>query len=279
METTLYALGTLILYIILGFRLVRENEIAVKVFLGKPQRIKRSGLRFVLWPLEWLTKFSLGIQELEYPDLIEVVTKKGSYNGENFGPAVLELQATLYFRWLQDDDLLETVRVIGDPNDKPALRDLFQETFFDAVRSAGGSRVWKDLTENQKDYADKVAEVLKNEPQDPVRLARLTDLRVVITKLKIPDDLKVSLTAEEAKARQGRGEKERLRLEGEGQAEARKAIFKVNKEMGMENEALLTLREMAKGTSNTIFFGMPEPLAALMNRILAPLTPKKGGTK
>lgn len=60
----------------------------------------------------------------------------------------------------------------------------------------------------------------------------------------------------EATIREGEGNSKKIRLEGQASAEARDLMIKVIKEEP-ELEVLFTLREMAKGTSNTILYQLP----------------------
>ncbi len=56
--------------------------------------------------------------------------------------------------------------------------------------------------------------------------------------------------------------------EGKGDADAREAMLKVIKEAGTDLELLDALRDMAKGTSNTILYQIPEAFAQKMGAIL-----------
>jgi hypothetical protein len=68
---------------------------------------------------------------------------------------------------------------------------------------------------------------------------------------------------------EGEGNKSKFSSEGEGLAFARKTLFEAigDQPANLQKEILHTLREMAKGTSNTILFPIPSKLTDVLEDI------------
>lgn len=275
--------------LLFGFHIVREDENAVVVRFGKPVRTVKSGSCWIIWPIERLRRFTTNIIELEFRETT-IITKKSNptkKSGE-YGEANIKIKPTMYFRWPENKKCLITaLRVVGNPEDKNSLKDLFEETVLDAFRSVGGNLTWKQISQDRKRFAQTVGKELENEKADPIKQACLQNVRLVIVNLELPEGLRNAITEPEiarfkklATIRTAEGEKERLRQEGEGNrhkkeqegegdAYARQKLFAaIGKEPAdLQKEILLTLREMAKGTSNTILFPIPSKLTDILEDV------------
>jgi regulator of protease activity HflC (stomatin/prohibitin superfamily) len=287
-------MGTLILGIVvivvvwIAFcvRIVSEDERAIKVFLGKPGITVSSGLRFIFWPFQKLVVYSTKQQELEIPER-SVITKTGKFGDEGekeenkhtHGAASIIVKAVVYFFW--PDDLKQAVTKGPNPNSKEKMIDFFEEATADALRVAAGGMTWRECIENRKKIAEKIHEILIGEDSgSPFAESGITKLYIVIKEIELPEDLKKAITEPEiarlkalAKEHEGEGEKKYAKLKGDGEAEARKAIFGAI-EGNVDKEVLLTLRQMAQGTSNTILFGLPPEIYETLARAMGGKRPE-----
>jgi regulator of protease activity HflC (stomatin/prohibitin superfamily) len=281
MITFLSILLVLVVWAALGFRIIREDERAVVVRLGKPDRFVDSGFKWTLWPLEYVRRFTKNLIQLNFT-LAGIITARGMSEDEKieYGEANIGVETTMYFRWPEGNDLLETIQIIGNPENKAGLVDIFEESVLDAFRSVGGHQTWRKIVQDRRQFAADVLNALVDEPDDPIKLAKLQNVKLVIKHLNLPDNLKNAITKPEiarieleaARAdaeakkvhliKEGEGNKEKISREGEAAAYARQKLFEAigNEPENIQKETLLTLREMAKGTSNTILFGIPSQI-------------------
>lgn len=278
----LSALLILVAWFILGFLIIRENQNAVVVRLGKPFKVIGSGWTWVLFLIDKVARFTTSLIELEFREAM-IITARGEHNGVKYGAANIKVRISMYFRWPEDGALMtKTIRTIPNPEDiygVGGVKDIFEETVLDAFRSEGGCVTWKEITQDRKSFAEKVLQTLMDEDSDPINQAGLPKgtIRLVITSLTLPPDLEASIIKpevarlnKEATISTAEGEKKRLQLEGEGKAYARKKLYEaIGKETeDIQKEILLTLREMSQGTSNTILFGLPSRLTDSLEQIL-----------
>lgn len=248
-------------WFIFQLRIVRETSRAVVIRLGKPVRRKESGLRHIWWPFEWLSYFPTTIQELNFRPA-GIITSAGEYNKAKYGQALVIVQVAMYFRWpATDEDLIKSLRALGT-TDLSEVADRFEESVLDTVRTVGGGKTWGYIAQERQEFAKEAKESLSDEPEDPIKIASLPDIRIAIKHVELPKDLMDSLTKPEiarlekmATIAKAEGEKRATILNGEGIASARKKLFAaIGKEpVDMQKEILLRLSEMAQGTANTIF--------------------------
>jgi regulator of protease activity HflC (stomatin/prohibitin superfamily) len=261
MLLTISIITFFVAWFILGFRVVREISRAVVVRLGNPKHVVESGLRHVWWPFERLSFFPTTIQELNFRSA-GIITSAGTYNGADYGQALVVVETAMYFRWPSSNDgLINALRSLGT-TDLSEIADRLEESVLDTVRTVGGGKTWGEIAQERKKLAQEVRDCLGDEAEDPIRIAGLEDVRVAIKHAELPKDLLESLTKPEiarlekkATITQKEGEKEGIMRVGEGIANARKNLFAaIGKEPeDMQKEVLLRLSEMAQGTANTIF--------------------------
>jgi regulator of protease activity HflC (stomatin/prohibitin superfamily) len=289
MPTILSILLVFAVWLLLGFRIIRENENAVVVFLGKPRRTATSGLIHTWWPFEYVKRFTTNLIELNFANAGLITVKDANYGEINIG-----LETNLYFRWPEDDALIQTVKVVAHPENTAFLTNLFEETVLDTFRTVGSSKTYREIMKDRKAFAEEVRTALLDEDADPVNQAGIPaeTLRLTIKHVHLPPGFEETLsqpeiqrvkmvaTGFEAQATkiklegEGKGLKKKHALEGEGIASARESLYKAigtNKE-NLLKEALLTMREMAQGTSNTILFPIPSGLSDMLSETLG----KKG---
>lgn len=248
-------------WFILQLRIIRETSRAVVVRMGNPVYVIQSGLKHIWWPFEWLSFFPTTIQELNFRPA-GIITSAGTYNGAKYGQALVVVETATYFRWPETDEgLIKALRAFGT-TDLSEIADRLEESVLDTVRTVGGGKTWGYIAQERKQLAQEVRDSLGDEEEDPMKIAGLKDIRVAIKHAELPKDLMESLTKpeiarleKEAAITKAQGEKQAVILNGEGVANARKKLFAaIGKDpIDMQKEVLLSLRDMAKGTANTIF--------------------------
>lgn len=268
--------GVVIVWYILGYRIVREDENAVIVFLGRPRRMAPSGLTHTFWPLEYVRRFTTNLLQLDF-QRAGIVTKEGKFEGKEYKEADIGVDFSLYFRWPKTfEKLRETLRIVGNPQDIASLTNLFEETVKDAGRATGGKKTYREINSDRKAFAQEVVATLVDEKEDPINQAQLDYIRLVIRHIEWPKELRDAITKpeiarleKEAYITKKEGEQRGIELIGEGDAYAKERLFKaIGKEPeNLQKEILLTLREMAKGTSNTILFSIPSRVTDVLEEI------------
>jgi len=246
---------------ILQLRVIRETSRAVVIRMGNPIYVIESGLKHIWWPFEWLSFFPTTIQELNFRPA-GIITSTGTYNGAEYGQALVVVETAVYFRWPETDEgLIKALRALGT-TDLSEIADRMEESVLDTVRTVGGGKTWGEIAQERKKLAEEVRDSLGDENEDPMKIAGLEDIRVAIKHAELPKDLMDSLTKPEiarlekkAAITKAQGDKQATILNGEGIANARKKLFAaIGKEPeDMQKEVLLRLSEMAQGTANTIF--------------------------
>lgn len=282
-----WGIGLFLLIVVCGYivlfclHVVRETERAVKVTLGNPVSVLESGLCFVFFPFQYLRRFSTEMIELGFREC-HVVTKKDPKT--ECEQVRIGVESTLYFRWPCSDELVKVLRAIPNAEDIEKVKNLFEETVLDAVRSRGAEYTWKEMVGDRKGFAADVKRSLFNDPDDPLVQAGIGEgtTRIVIQRVTLPEGLEGAISAPEiarlnaeADVKKAEGERKAIGLKGEGErsaiksrgraeAEVRKILFDaIGKDPDrLVLEQLLTLREMAKGTSNTIF--VPSEVASAL---------------
>jgi regulator of protease activity HflC (stomatin/prohibitin superfamily) len=229
--------------------------------MGKPVRVKQSGLRHIWWPFEWLSFFPTTIQELNFRSA-GIITTGGKYNKAEYGQALVVVNTAMYFRWpTTDAELIAALQALGTV-DLEEIADRFEESVLDTVRTVGGGKTWGEIAQERKHFAQEVRDCLGDEPEDPIKITCLPDIRIAIKHVELPKDLMDSLTKPEiarlekkATITRAEGDKQATILNGEGLANARKKLFAaIGKEPeDIQKEILLRLSEMAQGPATTIF--------------------------
>jgi uncharacterized membrane protein YqiK len=263
-------------YWLIGFTTIKENENGIVVTLGRPGRMVTSGLIHLWWGFQKIRRFTTTLIELEIGETV-IITKKDEFEGTNYGSARITTKSAFYFEWPDTEAaLISAIKIVGNPEDKESLKDLFEEPIRDAQRAIGGSKTWKEITQSQKTFAQQITTELCNEPNDPINQAHLKNPKLVITEVELPSGLADAITKPEiarltrdATEVTAEGEKTKRTKEGEGNASARKALFEAigNEPENIRKEVLLTLREMAQGTSNTILFQIPSQITDTLSEI------------
>lgn len=280
----------LIVWIAAGFGISRENEGVVKIRLGRPYGMVPSGWYWIAYGIDTVRKYTTKVVELQ------IAQRDGNWNvvrderqkpipaggfitkaGDGFGPLNIGVSISFRFNWPTDNwDLMQKcVKLLPNPGDEPALTNLFQEVIMDETRSVGCNMTYMKIMSDRKEFARLISESVRLGGSSQLLIDTGLDrsAHVVIDHIDVPKETLDAIDKEEAERlvaqgvrRKAEGERDKLKLEGEGRAAAIKAI-KAEGEEAMELEGQRTLREMATGTSNTIFFPL-EGVANLMKNFL-----------
>ncbi|HDZ54258.1 MAG TPA: hypothetical protein ENI19_01035 [Candidatus Nealsonbacteria bacterium] len=198
-----------IVYIKLGWwkfpiipQIVKPEEMAIKVILGRPEEFFDSGLRWIpLW-FSSLRRFPKTMYNLDYPAR-EAVTKRETIDGIEYGAQVLKVDSVAYvsfpqcYVWLRYKDQqgkLQIARVNSEtaltkkkdelkkagmtdieakgglveiyrrqiPIDEGKLKDFTGEAIVAALRVAMGKVTWRQATEDIEDVRKAAEDVFKS---------------------------------------------------------------------------------------------------------------------
>jgi regulator of protease activity HflC (stomatin/prohibitin superfamily) len=263
---------------------VPEDKRAVCVLFGIPRKICSPGPCFVIFPIEKLVFYPLKQQEIRVM-VKNVTTNEGAVGDRKFGAASIEIDTNVYYHW---DCLIKAVMFGPDPNDQAAIQRHFEEPIADAVKSICAGYTWFDIMKDQRAIQGAIADALTNQPEDPFLQAGVTREKIKITfpEVRIPKDLKDTLTAVEIERRKreaaevkaeteantirvkGKAENDVKREAGKVEAENRADLYRVAKGAGIQFAMLEALVGMAQGKSNTILYGLPGHLQDFMNEHL-----------
>lgn len=286
----------LIGWLLFCLEIIREDERAVKIQLGKIIGVYESGLHLKIWPIEWFLKISTKQQmkDFEIKDVVtapgitegrlskeekDLLGKKGE--GHLHGAARLPLiEGTIFWFWPSQKNDTDGEKLIGLIKEVPigVIGEFFERAIIDATRTVFGRHTWRECIEEREKITAKIETILQ-EPDSPFSKAGISEemMNIVFTEIQLPEQLKNALEAPEAarlaavaKENEGKGIKEYRKQEGLGQAEAIRAIADAMAEKGEDGlaiQALDALKEMAQGPGNT-FFEVPDFLKEILNNAL-----------
>jgi len=259
-----------IAYLFNTFRVIKPNEVAVRILFGLARHVEKYGLKFIMWPFEQLVIYPTKALLFEFSDF-EVTTLTGEYQGHRYEKAVVTIERpTLYFQWPADDGLLNAYKNLPGPTETEKLQRIFQDIVTNTMRFVCGALTWQELVENPQVIYKKVLAALQNpraNATNPFFRGSVKPLSVEIKGVKLPPELSAVINlpgaarfrAEETVIA-AEAEAKRIAFIGKGEADARRAIFDAILQGELPKEALLTLREMAKGKGTTFAMLPPEIL-------------------
>ena len=276
-------------YLFNAFRVIEPNEMAVRVFLGLPHRVEKYGLKFIVWPFEQLVIYPTKVQQYEFPDF-EIVTSVGEYLSHHYEKAVITIERpTLYFQWpITDKGLIRAYKKLPEPRKIEKLHRFFQDIVTNTMRSVCSVLTWQELCEDPQVIYKEVIRRLQDPESgevNPFFRGGIKPLSVEIKDIKLPPELatvinlpaaaifrkKETIIAAEAEAA-------RIATVGKGEADARRAVFDAIRKGELPKEALLTLREMAKGKGTT-FAMLPPEILQVFQGVLGQQTTPDGLSK
>lgn len=297
MEYLLWTVAVVATWAVAGIGMAREDERIIKILLGKPYGKAESGLFWVPLGLAWVRRYPTKVQELVIArrdtNRKIVIDAEGralpaggflTAAGEiivggqkrTTGPVNIGVTLSFRFTWPEKyQELLQCVKLLPDPGKIEDLTDIFHEIILDETRSVGSKMTYIEILSERKQFAQKIREaVWDGDASDLlIKTGLKPSTQVVIDHIDVPKETLDAIDDEEAQRltaegvrRKAEGEKAAVKLALEGQAEGIAAL-KAQGPEGMQYESLRTLREMAKGTSNTIFFPL-EGIAKLLGNFL-----------
>lgn len=194
--------------------ILKETQMGYRVRFGKLIRFEDSGFKFVPSMFERLIIFPKTLQAIPFE--AKVLTKKGVYEGEEYGAVVLTIRGNIYLRWPRDDSLRLCVENIPcEPSDIDGLSMFFGPAVMDAFRKLFSQITWREAMEKKEDFKDQ-AEALIRVDQSPFKRAGLQDENfwLAIEKPDLPADLRAMLSLPD---------KERLRTQAADEVASRRA--------------------------------------------------------
>ena len=288
-EVILWIVLLMAVWAVLGFGIVHENERVVKILLGRPYAVVESGWFWIPFGIAWVRRYTTKVVELVIArrDVERKIVKDeqgralpaGGFitaTGEvtagikkiTAGPVNIGVTLSFRFNWPADyKELLQCVKLLPSPEKIEDLTDIFHEIILDEARGVGSKMTYIEILSERKQFAQKIRDaVVKGDASELlIKTGLKHSTQVVIDHIDVPKETLDAIDDEEAKRlqaegvrREAEGKRDKQKLEGEGFAAAYKAI-KAEGPEAMQLESLRTLREMAQGTSNTIFF----PLEAI----------------
>lgn len=293
-------------WVVYCFEIVREDERAVKIRLGKTIKACESGPHFKIWPIESFTKISTK-QQMEDFEIYDVVTAPGitegrlskeekellgkeGKRGHLHGAARLPvIKGSIYWFWPtsnknSDPDGQKLIQLIKNiPIGE--IKGFFVKPVIDATRTVYGRHTWRECIEEREQITTEIETILQ-ELDGPFSKAGISseEMNIVFTEIQLPDQLKNALEAPEAaklmaiaEENKAKGLRESLKQEGLGKAEAIIAIAEAMKEKGEEGliiQGLATIEKIGQGPGNT-FFQIPTAIMEMLNNALAGRSKKK----
>ena len=257
---------------LIGFFQVDEKHMGAIFFFGKRARIVGPGLH---WTLVYVEKKNIVTRSQIMHDYAagDVITKRGKINDQEIGAAELKIDASIYYTWpdYSEDNgknLFQALE-LAPFFEEEKLKEYLKPSFLGALRKIAGSITWIELNEERDDFEQNLINCLKGVgtgQTEPTAFERIgfSNIDVNIKDVELPEGLKNGLINLEdsrlsnlAATHRAEAEKKVIQAKGEAQAETRKLMLEAIQEAGTEWEVLLTLREMAQGTSNTILYQIP----------------------
>ncbi|MFH1916244.1 MAG: slipin family protein [Nanoarchaeota archaeon] len=246
MEPGIIILGIIVvIYIIVGLKVVNQYERGVKFTLGKYQGIMTPGLRFV-WPIfqKWV-RVDIRTRTVDVPDQ-DAITKDN---------VSVKVNAVLYFR------VEKSEKAIIDVEDfEYATAQLSQTT----MRNAVGEVSLDDLLSKRDEVSAKIRELV-DKATDP------WGIKVEMVELKhieLPMDMK-RVIGKEAEADR---EKRAVIIKAEGEVIASKnlaiaAATLARAPGALHLRTLSTINDISSDQSNTVIFAVPLEVLRAFERI------------
>lgn len=295
-----YILGSFSKLVIIGYivlfigwlskaiNIVGESERAESIFVGRIIKKIGSGLTLIVYPLEILRRYPTGVQQLEMAaagiqtkrEIMEIKNEAGKVLEKiTISEIILPVTPIFNFQWPhKHEDLIATIRNAPRPDNLIELIDKIEEPLLDIVRTAGGQRNYIWLQQNRVPFAEEVTELLKQHKDlaAMINLFRLKNITVSFKHIDVPETIKTGQTTEAAARHIGAADRIKEREKrigvGEGEKAIRESLASMLvdprfKEIGLNLEAMITLREMAR-EGKTTYALVPQTVYGALSRAL-----------
>lgn len=212
----------LLIFILTGLFIVKQQEVALIERLGKYHSIAHAGLNFKIPFIDWIAgKLSLRIQQLDVK--VETKTKDN---------VIVQIQVSVQYR-IKDGGVYDAYYKLEDPTQQITAYVL------DLVRSETPTMILDDIFEKKDSIANAVKSHLTNTMQD----FGFEIIKALVTNIELEAKVKNAMNEINEQQRlqvaaQAKGEAEKIlmvkkaeaeaeskRLQGEGTANQRKAII------------------------------------------------------
>lgn len=160
-ETIKKTIKLFVLFVVIGIlivlvlRIIKENQMGIRVTLGKPGNRMRSGPRLALWPVQKIVKYPTTQQSIQFA-VPTIMTKRGRVAGysETIEPAEITILFTLYynFDW---EKLLDTIVKAPGASEKAMASELIPYVT-DVIRTIVGRIPWRLINEERYKFSQLV---------------------------------------------------------------------------------------------------------------------------
>lgn len=235
MSTLAWIIGIVVLYLLLGIKVVNEYERGVRFFLGRFAGIMGPGLRIILPVLMHWQRIDMRIKTVDVPDQDAITRDNVS----------IKVNAVLYYRVAEADKAVLRVEYYYY-----AVSELAQTTMRDIV----GEVSLDDLLSN-RDAISKRIRTIVDEATDPWGIKVES---VELKHIELPEDLK-RVIGREAEAER---EKRAVIIKAEGEVIASSNIAKAANTLAkapgaLHLRTLQSINDISSDQSNTIVLAIP----------------------
>ncbi len=230
-----YLLGIIVIYILLGLKVVKEYQRGVKFTLGKFSGIMNPGLRIVFPIFQAWQRVDIRVKAVDVPDQ-DAITKDN---------VSLKVNAVLYYKVA---DAKKAIIEVEEFN--YAVSQLAQTTMRDVV-----GEVSLDELLSQRDSVSKRIREIVDKATDPWGIKVDS---VELKHVELPEQLKRTI-GKEAEAER---EKRAIIIKAQGEVIASTNMAKAAKTLAsgpgaLHLRTLQTLNDLSSDKSNTIILGVP----------------------
>lgn len=193
-----------ILSVKITIRIIGPDEMAVRVFFGKPVGVCDSGFSVGLFvqKLEcYLQRYPKKMYNFTYPEC-EVITRAGEYKEVIYGALKLKVKAVAYLNFPRDPDpiidagthpLIKILRA-KVPADDEGLKQWTDDAVIGALRIAFGQMTWKQAVEDMKSINEEVENVFKNTDGALIKAGfRGPGIKLVVAEIVLPKEIEDAL--------------------------------------------------------------------------------------
>lgn len=255
-------IGIPIFYLVMSFKIIRAEEKAVGIRLGKPKGFLKSGPTFVWRFFERLKVFSAGPQQVEI-GTVDAFSEKS----DRHESAKISADVALRFFWPDGKQLISVVPRIRNPYDLYGeVLNLLKRNCIELVKEILSRLDWERAYANRERTIDvNIEEQLKNLDRNHIlKILKLKNIEFQITNVQVPENLlrapaEKEIREHEKAARKIAAEAKKIEimLRGEGRAESLK---RQREAMGASDETIYVKAESKDDDETISVVGLPKSL-------------------
>ena len=230
--------GAILLFLLLGIRIVNQYQRAVKFRLGKYVKTLQPGFRWIIPVVERIEKVDIRVIATDIPAQ-EVITKDN---------VPMKVNGVVFFKVVNSEKAILEVEEY-----KYAISQLAQS----ALRDMTGKAELDTVLAKREEIGDQIQKVVDSET-DPWGI-KVTDVK--IKDIELPENMK------RAMAHQAEAERDRRAriINAEAEKQAAQKLLEAGKIIGKSNSALKlrfyqTLNDIAEEKNSTIVLPFPEEI-------------------